>query len=301
MSSLTCSPKVSTDNVSTCYTLPQLKKIAANYNKSHNDKINLNLKKKDLWNTLKEKNFDTCQNNEYCWLKQNYMKINSNISNFKESFRPEKPTEWENEPNKWLNTYNILNVMKQYEDKYNKFKFIGVFPIDFRTKIGNSCVSPEMCSLNIKDLLKKNKNRLGVVFNLDKHWQPGSHWTSLYINLDIKSTNYGAYYYDSVANKPPKEVIDFINSIKKQINKEISNKNKTTNNTANKTTNKTTKKFNFTYNKIEHQKSSTECGMFSIYFLDKCLKNVSFNNFIKNKKLNDDLVFKYRDKYFTKS
>ena len=41
MSSLTCSPKVSTDNISTCYTLPQLKKIAANYNNSHNDKINL--------------------------------------------------------------------------------------------------------------------------------------------------------------------------------------------------------------------------------------------------------------------
>ena len=52
---------------------------------------------------------------------------------------------------------------------------------------------------------------------------------------------------------------------------------------------------------IEHQKGGSECGMFSIYFLDKCLKNVGFSNFINNKKLNDDLVFKYRDKYFVKS
>ena len=60
------------------------------------------------------------------------------------------------------------------------------------------------------------------------------------------------------------------------------------------------KKFTFTHNNIEHQKEGSECGMFSIYFLDKCLKNISFTNFINNKKLNDELVFKYREKYYVK-
>jgi len=287
MESLSCSPKTKIDKVQTCYSLSQLKKIAKNYNKTHSDKININLTKKNLWETLMKKNFDTCANNEYCWLKQNYMKINSNISNYTENFRPEKPKEWDSQPNKWLNTYNILNVMKQYEDKYKKFKFIGVFPIDFRTKIGNTCVSPEMCSIDVKDLIKKDKKKLGFVFNLDKHWQSGSHWTSLYINLDNKNKNYGAYYYDSVGNKPPSEVVDFIKVIKKQISKLDSKYNN--------------KKFTFTHNNIEHQKGGSECGMFSIYFLDKCLRNVGFSNFINNKKLNDDLVFNYRDKYFVKS
>tara|TARA_B110000305_G_C19315494_1_gene576201 strand:+ start:170 stop:1036 length:867 start_codon:yes stop_codon:yes gene_type:complete len=288
MESLSCSPKTRLDKVQTCYSLSQLKKIAKNYNKSRPDKINLNLSKKDLWENLMKKNFDTCANNEYCWLKQNFMNLNSNLSNYKESFRPEKPKEWESEPNKWLNTYNILNVIKQYEDKYKKFKFIGVFPIDFRTKNGNTCVSPEMCSIDVKDLIKKDKKKLGFVFNLDKHWQAGSHWTSLYINLDNKSKNYGAYYYDSIGNKPPNEVTDFIKVIKKQISKLDSKNNNN-------------KKFTFTHNNIEHQKNGSECGMFSIYFLDKCLKNTSFNNFINNKKLNDDLVFNYRDKYFIKT
>ena len=96
-----------------------------------------------------------------------------------------------------------------------------------------------MCSLNVKDLLKEKKTKLGFVFNLDKHWQSGSHWTSLYINLDINSKNYGAYYYDSVGNKPPPEVSDFIKIVKKQINK---------------LNLKTNKDFKFLHNNIEHQK-----------------------------------------------
>jgi hypothetical protein len=287
MDSFACSPKTKIDKVQTCYTLSQLKNIAKNYNKSHNDKINLNSNKQILWNELMKKNFDTCSNNEYCWLKQNYMKINSNISNYKNQFRPEKPDDWNKQPNKWLNTYNILNVMNQYQDKYNNFKFIGVFPIDFRTKIGNQCVSPEMCAINIKDLIKNKITKLGFVFNLDKHWQSGSHWTSLYINLNKNNKNYGAYYYDSVGNKPPPEIYDFINIVKKQINNLYSNKN-----------NKSNPKFIFHYNNIEHQKGGSECGMFSLYFLDKCLKNISFNRFINNKKLNDDLVFQYRNKFY---
>ena len=78
MESLSCSPKISVDKVQTCYSLSQLKKIAKNYNNSHPDKINLNLTKKALWETLMKKNFDTCANNEYCWLKQNYMKSSTN-------------------------------------------------------------------------------------------------------------------------------------------------------------------------------------------------------------------------------
>ena len=109
--------------------------------------------------------------------------------------------------------------MKQYEDKYKNFKMIGVFPIDFRTKLGPTCVSPIMCKLSISDLIKNKKNKLGFVFNLDKHYQSGSHWTSMFINLNNKSKNFGAFYYDSVGNKPPREIFDFIKILQKQSKK----------------------------------------------------------------------------------
>ena len=280
---MSCSPKIS-DNSYTCYTLKELQNIARNYNKEKNKSIiKLNLPKKELWNKLIEVNYDKCSNNEYCWLKQNYMKINSkNISELKENFRPDKPEEWKDDPDKWLNTYNILNVMKQYEDKYKNFKFVGVFPIDFMTKIDGSCVSKKMCSLNLNDMIKKKITKIGFIFNLDKHYQSGSHWVSLFMNLNKNNKNYGAYYYDSNGTPPPIEIKNYIKIVKNKLNK---NDNK----------------FKFKFNKKRHQYSNSECGMFSLYFMNESLKNVSFEEFINNKKINDKFVFKLRDKYYNKT
>ena len=276
----TCSPKVDINSsVPTCYSKSELVKIAKNYNNKHSNKIKLNSSKLELWKELKQKNFKHCKNNEFCWLKQNYMKINEGLD---KNFRPQKPKEWDNEPNKWLNTYDILDVMKQYEEKHKNFKMLGVFPIDFRTKIEGSCVSPIMCNINLKNLVNSKKTKIGFVFNLDKHYQSGSHWTSMFINLNKSSKNFGAYYYDSVGNKPPSEIYDFIKILKKQSKKYFS------------------KELQFKYNKIQHQTGGSECGMFSLYYLDRCLQNISFDSFINKKNLNDKFVFKLREKYYTK-
>ena len=276
----TCSPKVDVNSsVPTCYSKSELIKIAKNYNKNHSNKIKLNSSKLELWNELKEKNYKDCKNNEFCWLKQNYMKINEGLEN---NFRPQKPEEWDNEPNKWLNTYDILDVMKQYEEKHKNFKMLGVFPIDFRTKIEGTCVSPIMCNINLKNLVNSKKTKIGFVFNLDKHYQSGSHWTSMFINLNKSSKNFGAYYYDSVGNKPPSEIFDFIKILKKQSKKYFS------------------KELQFKYNKKQHQTGGSECGMFSLYYLDRSLQNISFDSFVNKKNLNDNFVFKLREKYYTK-
>ena len=283
---MTCSPRIENkDKIPTCYNLKELKEIARRYNKFHDDKIkNISKKNKlELWKILIEKNYKNCNNNEFCWLKQNYMNLNSNINKYKGNFRPEKPNEWKNNPNKWLNTLDLLNVMNQYMDKHKDFKFIGVFPIDFEKKIDDVCVSEEMCNLNISDLRKEKINKLGFIFNLDEHWQSGSHWTSLYMNIDGKSKNYGAYYYDSNGMRPPREVISFIKKITKDLDKINNNTN-----------------FELVYNSVKHQKENTECGMFSLYFLDQSLNNVKFDKFINKKNLDDNYVFSYRNKFFTK-
>jgi hypothetical protein len=286
-----CSPSIT--NCKTCYSLIQLKNIAKNYNKYHkqnnSDKsININQNKEYLWKELQKVNNTECKNNEYCWLKQNYMKLNANLDKYTQNFRPETPKEWKNHPSTWLNTYNILDVMKQYEDKYKKFKFIGVFPIDFMSEYNynNKCISQEMCSLNLNNLYKKNIRRIGIIFNLDKHNQSGSHWVSLFINFNKNNKNFGAFYYDSNGISPPLEVVQFIEVIKKQIYELYNNLEKN--------------KFKFVYNTKRHQFKGTECGMFSLYFMNECLKNINFDKFINNKKLNDDYVFQLRDKYYTK-
>tara|TARA_B110000259_G_C13943738_1_gene373834 strand:+ start:54 stop:917 length:864 start_codon:yes stop_codon:yes gene_type:complete len=287
---MSCSPKISNKNY-TCYTLKELKNIANNYNiynKSNNKitKININLKKKELWEKLIEVNYNKCSNNEYCWLQRNYMKINKDYKKYIENFRPEKPYEWEKDPDKWLNTYNILNVMNQYEDKYNNFRFIGVFPIDFMTKINDKCVSTEMCSLNLEELKKNKITKLGFIFNLDKHYQSGSHWVSLFINLNKNNNNFGSYFYDSNGTSPPIEIKKFIKNFKIKLKNSHPN---------------LIDGFKFNYNKKRHQFTNSECGMFSLYFLNQCLKNISFDKFVNDTNLNDKYVFKLRNKYFLKT
>ena len=72
--------------------------------------------------------------------------------------------------------------MNQYEDRFEDFLFLGPVPIDFDSKDSyGKCIIPEICKLNIKELTDDNIYKIGIIFNLDKHDQPGSHWVSLYI------------------------------------------------------------------------------------------------------------------------
>jgi hypothetical protein len=299
----TCAPiiNLNDEKIPTCYSKEDLIFIAKQYNKNNkNDKINLKLSKEKLWLQLKLKNKDNCKNNEYCWIKNNFKNINntytkSKLNNIKQKFRPLKPSSWKKNPNDWLDTFNILFVMKQYESKYNNFKFIGVFPIDFMTKIGNTCISDIMCNLNILELYNKGIYKLGIVLNLDKSWQSGSHWTSIAINTNPSSVNFGFYYYDSAApllKNIPKEVKELFDILKKQIT--ISKKNNINNKLI-----KNSDKFEFKFNIIKHQYKTSECGMFGIYFLDKFIKNVNIEKIVNDSKLNDQLVENNRNKFFT--
>ena len=278
---MSCSPQYNT-NKGTCYSLKDLKDIANNYNKYSKDKIKLNQNKEKLYNDILKANYEKCGNNEFCWLKQNYMEINKDIDKFLEKFRPEAPNSWKDNPKKWLNTYNLLDVMKQYEKKYKNFKFLGVHPIDFAFKQNNICISQNMCNLDISNLIKNKIYKIGNIFNLDKHYQTGSHWVSLFINLNKNNKNYGIYYYDSNGHGAPLEIKNFVSKI-------INDNKKLTN-----------KKLKFYQNNIKHQFENSECGIFSIYFIDQCLKNITFTEFINKKKLNDKSMFELRKKFFNK-
>ena len=280
---MSCSPLYNSNN-NTCYSLNDLKEIAKKFNNQNTTqhKIKLTQNKQQLYKALVKANYNECGNNEYCWLKQNYMYINNDIKKFLIKFRPSMPDNWKETPNYWLNTYNLINVMVQYEDKYKNFKFLGVHPIDFSFKQNNICISENMCNININDLYKKKIYKLGGIFNLDRHYQSGSHWVSLFANINLKSKNYGIYYYDSNGRNAPLEIRKFALKLITE-NFDI-----------------TKKKMHFFQNNIRHQLENSECGMFSLYFLDQSLKNINFNKFIMNKYLNDKFVFNLRNKFFNK-
>ena len=121
--------------------------------------------------------------------------------------------------------------------------------------------------------MKNKKTKIGIIFNLDPHYKSGSHWVALFI--DIKKLK--IYYFDSVGDSIPHEIMKFVNNVKKQgINID--------------------KKFKFKQNKLEHQKKNTECGMYSLYFIIETLKNGE--PLIFNKLKSDDEMHSFRRKYF---
>jgi len=169
----------------------------------------------------------------------------------KTELRPEMPAQWYKNPIEWLSNYDIDDVMVQYnnEKKYC-YSFLGVFPIDFseEDKFGR-CLYSHICSLDLKKYTSKGIKYLGLITNLDKHDESGSHWTSTFIIIDPKNKSYGAHYYDSNAISIPHYVKKFILNIKKQLAKKYPKV-----------------PFTITSNTKRHQMKNTECGMFSMAY-----------------------------------
>jgi hypothetical protein len=250
---------------------------------------------------LNEKIKPVCDDKQYwCW-PGTISKIASSANDTKtkeiikmietEELRPEMPIEWYANSREWLSNYDIEDVMKQYDkDRTYKYAFLGVYPIDFseEDKFGR-CLYSKICSLDVKKYINKKIKYLGLITNLDKHNQSGSHWTSTFIIIDPRNKCYGAHYYDSNAIAIPAYIKKFINNIKERLLVIYPNN-----------------KFKITYNTIRHQKKNTECGMFSmthqIRWMNSLLKYKELKlpdpykdeNFLKcitnNKNITDDIM-----------
>jgi hypothetical protein len=186
-------------------------------------------------------------------------------------FRPEKPTEWDKKPGEWLDSFNIEDVMNQYEDAYPKFEFIGPVPIDFDSKDGmwGRCIVDELCKLDIKEAKTKGTEMIGIIFNLDPHDQPGSHWVCAFVDIPKKA----AYYFDSYGYTPPREVEILLKRLHDQGIEHIY------------------------YNDIRHQRKGSECGMYCLFTVICLLKGRPFHE-ICSKVVDDDLMNSFRDVLF---
>jgi len=215
-----CSPN-NTNNKFSCFSNESLMKIAKVYNNIYSDKITIpkkqSINKESFWSEIRKKlNKKSSCKYDYCWLDLPMFK-ELNIKQLTDSLRPKKPKEWNIDNNTWLSTIDIENVLFQYEIN-SDFKFIGAVPIDFNKELFvGLCVVNELCNLNIQHMYLSGIRKLGVVFNLDPHDKPGSHWVALYADFN----NGGIYYFDSYGKPPSKEVSKLMEQIRVMGNKLI--------------------------------------------------------------------------------
>jgi len=295
---MNCSPAVNnkTPIKDSCFTPDVLNEIKTSYNEYHPDSKITTTNPKQIWYELKNR-LSTCKK-EDCWLKEiRDPSIRNKINEY--LFAPYQPKEWKKNHNTWLSNYDILNVLKQYELSNKKFKLIGPTPIDFDSRpndMNGQCVWEDLCEFSLENFMKKhnNKTKIGIVFNLDKHNQGGSHWVSMFVDLEDKFV----FYFDSAGDKIQPEIERLANAIIKE---------------ASVLSEPLIIEFHQNY-PIEHQMGNNECGMYSLFFIitmltgeiNKPTKKKVFRNyhekigFFKKGRIPDKYMNNYRDIYFNK-
>lgn len=264
-----------------CARLVVLIEMAKAYNKKHPEnsiRLSKNLEvlnpqkcKAYILHELKKRVGDTCDSQK-CWGRLefvSYMEKKARDEFLKHTYRPDSPQgKFE-----WLSTFDINDVMEQYYSPEKGFKFFGAVPMDFeeiRMEVGNA---------DYKKYVNKGVTKFGVIFNLDNHNQPGSHWTAMYTDFDKGVI----FYFDSFAVKPEPRVralmrqqTRYLESIGKNIND-----------------------IRVDYNQVQHQKGNSECGVYSINFLVRMARGDDFDKLTQNP-ISDSQINRCRKIYFDK-
>lgn len=175
----------------------------------------------------------------------------------KDYLRPTRPEVWKEDPDMWLDSNNIRDVMSQYEEDRKDFEFLGPFPIDFAAPDPyedgkDKCLVGEMCALDIKGMREKGKTKVGIIYNLDPHYKNGSHWVANYVDLDKNH----CYYFDSYGMEAPQQIEKFMQWMTLQ-----------------------EPKMKLAYNARRFQFKGSECGMYSMYFIIRMLMGEHFRHF----------------------
>jgi hypothetical protein len=276
---LNCSPKNKNTNY-TCYSDSDLYELKDMWNARHPDRPINTKNTKQIWILLKEYYATIC-NKESCWVRQ-MTKNSKQEQELLDAFAPESPKEWEKNPNEWLSSIDILQVMNQYEKKYKCFDFLGPSPIDYDThKLYGKCVWEELCHFDLAKHLQKKHTKIGVIFNLDPHYKGGSHWVSLFINIKNKTI----FFFDSTGEQIPPQIKKFVNTVIEQ-GKQLP----------------TPINFKFDQNyPVEHQYGNTECGIYSIFFIIHMLEDKITGHYLKTNILKDEYIENFRKVYYNQS
>jgi Ulp1 family protease len=140
------------------------------------------------------------------------------------------------------------------------------------------CVWEELCNFNLSEQIKNGKTKIGMIFNTHPHTKSGEHWLSMFINIKKGKI----FFFDSVGNQIPKQIMALVNRIIEQGN----NLNP---------------KINFIFDQnypVEHQYENTECGIYSLYFIIHMLEDKITEHYLKTHILRDEYIEKFRKIYF---
>ena len=242
-----------------CYTNRDLKALKRQYNKTPRKPIKTGAPS-EIWRQLMERlqcSKESCIANS----------LNLKTTNF----APKSPEEWKKNPTTWLSSDEITNVMKQYQRVFPEFLYIGPSPSDFYFMENGKCAWEELCRLNVITL-DRRKTKIGIVFNLDVHDGPGTHWVGVFIDRTKKIM----YYFDSTGEEIHANISKLYDKIKQQDGAYKLIQNSPT----------------------EHQFGNTECGMYTLFFMVIMIQTGKFSLFTSPQTFSDKGMERLRKRFF---
>lgn len=245
-----------------------IENLASVYNKRYpNEPVRVGGNPDDTWHVLKTRLQSKCKTGRAECIVASLMQ------------RPKAPKEWALNRYEWLSSDDIDAIEKSYETLFPDYHYVGTVPIDFDLKDDEmrECIVSALCSLNIQELYKKGKHRIGIVINTDPHDGPGEHWVCVYADIRPELKYPQMTYFDSYAVKPEPEIKRLMQRWKAQWD----------------ATGIHSAPMKLAYNKTRHQFKDSECGMYCVYFHYACLMNIPMGRSIP-----DDVINGFRNLLF---
>ena len=222
--------------------------------------------KKLLWKALRDRFAPYCHDDEACWLdnvdiSRQLKQVSPTAYNILNHFTL-KP-KGTKKKNGWLSTTEIDYVMTQYEQVFDGFfKYIGCFPSDYY----------KLSPYDFPDEILDNYERAAIVFNLDESHQKGSHWIAVYFDIDKVTGQRVVEYFDPTGHPPNKNLEDFL-------------------------AHPYFEDALIVISKKPHQRSNTECGVYSLFYILERLRGASMND-INEERIVDGEMKEFRKVLF---
>lgn len=183
-------------------------------------------------------------------------------------FKPEGPSH----TTEWLNNDNIDFVINQWNRVYPNFLHIPFQMIDFDEQ------QTRLYTLNLADEYKKGIRKMGCVINTDKSSGKGIHWFCVFADL-AGNEHWTLEYFDSAGDYPKRSVHAWLNKQRSML--------------AESYPDKRIEVIDVTKSN-QLQRSTTECGVFSLWYILSRLNGIPYNYFSQPSAINDDMMYKFR-------
>ncbi len=189
----------------------------------------------------------------------------------KKRFKPDGP--WNSK--EWLNNFNIDQVLDQWKDIYPGFIHIPFQMRDFEQQ------NTELATINLADEYRNGMKSFGTVVNTDPSDKGGTHWFCIYGDFD--SSLITLEYFNSSGELPLTEIHEWLHKSCNLLEKKMGKKVKIV-----------------IVSRNEIQKSDSECGLFSMFYIYSRLNDIPYQYFSKLGSVTDDDMYEFRKYLFRK-